>query len=383
MKDKTLNRVFGFFLVIFGVLAVVAVYAVRSLNRSVAGNDWVNHTHAVILEVEGVLAELQAGEGALRTYLLTGNSSDLAASRENFAIMTEHLELAKALTRNDPESQAQVLRLEALVGERTAFAQRAGEARGANQAATVQALLEADAGSAAVAEIRRQVGRLTDGQRALLAERDRTAYLQAQTTRWVVGSGVALNFVLFAAVAWLIRDDLAARRRLAVSLQEANAQLEDRVRERTAELAAANERLKMENLERRWSGQSLEHQLRYNQLIVDSVNDLVFVLTKALKITRINPAVIHLTGYELPALLSQPLSAVVQLSAEPGQPAGALDPVGQALRDGRDLQNRPAEVTDKHGRKIPARLTLFPLRDRDKVVGGVIILQARPTEPPA
>ena len=48
--------------------------------------------------------------------------------------------------------------------------------------------------------------------------------------------------------AWLVLDDLAARRRAAVVLQESNAQLDARVTERTAELAAANERLTVENL---------------------------------------------------------------------------------------------------------------------------------------
>ena len=58
--------------------------------------------------------------------------------------------------------------------------------------------------------------------------------------------------------------------------------------DRTAELASTNATLSTENLERQWANQALEHQLRYNHLIVDSINDLVFVLTKALNISRVN-----------------------------------------------------------------------------------------------
>jgi hypothetical protein len=52
-----------------------------------------------------------------------------------------------------------------------------------------------------------------------------------------------------------------------------------------------------------------------------------------------------------------------------------LDPIAQAMNDGRDLREQQAAVVDKAGREIPVRLALFPLRDRDRVVGGVVILQ--------
>lgn len=375
MKDPTLRRVFIFFLAIFGVLALVALHAVRTINRSVASADWVNHTHAVITEVEGVLSTVRAGEGALRTYLLTSDRRDLAAAREAFAIMSEHVEVAKALTRSEEAAQQQVRRIESLVNQRSAFADRIAAARAANETEVVQNLLAADAGAEALGEIGRAVEKLKSEQMALLAGRDRESYLQAQMARWIVGTGVALNFILFGAVTWLIRDDLAARRRAAVALQEANTQLDAKVRERTSELAAANERLVAENLERRWANQALEHQLRYNQLIVDSVHDLVFVLTKAMNVTRINPAVVHLTGWQPKELLGSPLHKVVEL-AKTGDGAELLpiSPVAQALRDGRELRDCAATVADRRGRRIPARFTLFPLRDRDKVVGGILIV---------
>ena len=51
MNDKTISRVLLFFLLISAVLIAVAIGAVRNINRSVAGSDWVNHTHAVLLEL--------------------------------------------------------------------------------------------------------------------------------------------------------------------------------------------------------------------------------------------------------------------------------------------------------------------------------------------
>jgi PAS domain S-box-containing protein len=249
------------------------------------------------------------------------------------------------------------------------------EARAADLTENVQALLAADAAVDAIGEIGRAVDTLKETQMALLAARDRASYRQVQTTRWIVSTGVALNLVLFGGVAWLIRDDLAARTRLAATLQEANAQLETKVRERTSELAAINERLVAENLERRWSTQAIEHQLRYNQAIVDAVGDLVFVMTKALNITRLNPAVVHATGWEPQELLGQPIEKIFRWSSGARDSAEANAPMTQALREGRDLKNEWAELSERRGGNIAARATLFPLRDRDKVVGGILILQ--------
>jgi hypothetical protein len=60
-----------------------------------------------------------------------------------------------------------------------------------------------------------------------------------------------------------------------------------------------------------------------------------------------------------------------------------LDPLAQALRDGRDLRAQPASITDASGRQAAVRLTLFPMRDGDKVVGGVVVLELAAPESPS
>ena len=127
---------------------------------------------------------------------------------------------------------------------------------------------------------------------------------------------------------------------------------------------------------------ALEHQVHYNQLIINSINDSVFVLTKSLNISRVNPAVSHLTGWEPTELINLPLSRIVQLLPDPAAGAVPLtDPVARALKEGHDLRHRAATIEDKRGARKHVRFTLFPLRDRDKVVGGVAILEEMPLAP--
>jgi PAS domain S-box-containing protein len=370
-----------FFLLIAATVVALAIAAVRNINRSVASSDWVNHTHSVILQIEALRSEMYLAEGALHTYVLTGDTRDMASCREALSDATDDLEITKALTRNEPAQGGRVADIETLVDKRVSFIRGVLSARQSGDTDGVRVMLAADAGGDALRDVQRSIDKLKNEELGLLTDRDTASYLQAQALRYTVWTGVAIDILLLAASAWLIRDDIAARRRLAEALQEANDLLEAKVRDRTAELASTNATLSTENLERQWANQALEHQLRYNNLIVDSINDLVFVLTKALNISRVNPAVTQLSGFSASDLVGQPLSRIVRLAgAPPGASDPMVDPITQALRNGRDLRDMPAMLENKRGRTLPVRLSLIPMRDRDKVVGCVVTVLAAPPE---
>ena len=381
MNDNIVKRVVAVFLVMLGILVVVTAVTVRNIRRAMASSDWVNHTHAVITEADAILSSLHEGNAALRTYLLTGDARDQTACREAYAETLEHFEAANALTRAETTQNQMVKQLEPLLSKCVELTQAAIKARQDAGPEGIRKVLEADAGGRTFRDIRRAIEKLNGEAKRLLQDRDKASYLQAQTTRWTVLTGVGLDFLLLVFAAWLVRDDIGARRRAATALQEANEQLERKVKERTAELAGANQSLKAENLERRWTIQAMEHQLRYGQLIIDCISDLIFVLTKAQNITRINPAVVHLTGWEATELISQPFARVVRFAPEAAD-TPKYAPIAQALKEGRDLRDWPAFVVHKDGRTIPVQFNLFPLRDGDKVVAGVVTLKPAPTPAP-
>jgi CHASE3 domain sensor protein len=358
------------FLAIAAVVVAVATVAVRNNYRSVASSDWVNHTHSVILQAESLRSDMYLGDGAFHTYVLTGDVRDLAACRAALSDASDDLEITKALTRNEPAQAGRLAEIESMVDKRLGFVRGVLSSRQSGDAEAVRSQLASDAGGASLREIQRAIDKLKNDELGLLTDRDTASYLQAQTMRYTVWTGVALDVLLLAAGAWFIRDDIAARRGLARALQTANEALEAKVRERTAELSA-------ENMERSWTNQALEHQLRYNNLIVDSISDLVFVLTRALNISRVNPAVTHSTGMAARDIVGLPLSRVLRPAPGPaGSPAPMVDPVLHALRSGRDLRDLPAVLEDRRGGTRPVLLSLVPLRDRDKVVGAVVT--ARP-----
>ena len=373
MKDNLVKWVIASFLVVLAILVVVAIVSVRNIQRSIATSDWVNHTQAIILETDAILSSLRAGDAALMTFLLTDNARDRTSYQTAYKEMVEeHLKVAQALTRNEPGLSQQVAALETAVSNHIDMARQTIKLRQDGGAEAVRKRLAADADVETIKTIEHYVAQIKADARRQLVERDKASHLAAQTTGWTVRTGLGINFALLALMTVFIRDDIAARQKAAKALEEANAQLEVKVQERTAELAQANQTLREENLQRRWGNQALEHQLRYSQLIINSINDLVFVISKASNITRINPAVVNTTGFQATEVIGQPLARVLTLpkAGEDG------DPITIAMRQGRDLRDTAANLVNKSGRTRPIQFSLYPLRDKDKVVGAVVTVRA-------
>jgi PAS domain S-box-containing protein len=327
-----------------------------------------------MLKIKAVEAELYAGEASLRNYLFTQDDRDQRAYRFHFKdqMAEEHLPVVRALTRQEPQVHKRVVALETLISNRIDLARAlvGTLTNDGKEAAWKQ--LQADAGSPLILQINLLMKEIREEQNDLLLQRDKESCLAEQAMRWTIWVGLGANLLLLVLIGWLIADDIAARRRAMTALEEANAILEQKVRERTAELVKANEDLKKENLERQWSEQSLAHQLHYSDLIINSISDHIFVVSKANNISRVNPAVIHTTGYELHEVVGSRIDKL--LSIQDPSDASQLR-FAQALKEGRELQGRPAAVLCKNGATLPAQFNMIPLRDQNKVVGGVMTLR--------
>jgi PAS domain S-box-containing protein len=144
---------------------------------------------------------------------------------------------------------------------------------------------------------------------------------------------------------------------------------------------AMRDALKAEHLERRWAAQSLEHQLNYHRLIIDSMHELVFVLTKTLRISRVNPATIRGLGHDEAQIVQAPLARFVRIEGR--NDAATSEFLIVALREERELNSVPAVVLPRDGRERPARLNLVLIRDVGRVVGGVVTLRFLPGAAPS
>jgi PAS domain S-box-containing protein len=377
MKENIQKRVTGLFMLMVAILVYVAWTSVQNIKENIKDNDWVNHTHDVIIHAGDILSYLHAGDAALRTYLITGDERDKQGYRVAYSTMKERLDEAEALTRTDEDEHAlhqSFLNLQKLVSDRIDVARSVVKAREEGGLEGVRQQFVAHPDIESINKIERSINHIVEAARGLLRERDKQQLMQARTTKTTVYTGLTVDFVLLALALCLIRDDVAARRLAAQALEEANEQLETKVQLRTSDLLKTNQSLKQENLERRWSQQALDHQLRYNQLIINSIAELVIVVSRALNVSRVNPAVAQQTGWTQQELIAQSIERVLQFH-DRSSGGASQNPLELAMRDGRQIQDHPARLLARSGKIIPVRYSLMPMHDQDKVIGGVVTVR--------
>lgn len=373
-SDTTLRRV----LLIFGAAALVLVFLVfvtlRNVSQSAETASLRNQSDTLLSGLDALQVTLMTAEAELNRYLLTSDARDQNVYQGKRVELREQVAAITALLASAPEDQKLFIPVTELLNRRTEDADRLLALKQTGDAGALRQRLIDTGAQGDLRELERRIGQLRDHHIALLSTRDRDSSQQAQSTRWIVIGGLVLELLLLGGAAWVIRDALATRQEAARLLQTMNEQLEERVRQRTAELSATNAKLLAQNIEDRWAKQATEHQNRYNLLIIDAVSDSVFVVTKLMNVSRMNPSAVHLTGVEPSGLIDKPFTGIVRLADGEGA-APTYDPFARALAEGHELRSKRAIVTTKGGQSVPVRLDMYPLRDRDQVVGGVIILQ--------
>ena len=364
------------FALITAVLALVSAAAWRNTLQTTASRDWVNHTHAVILETQSVLSSLHASEAALRDYLITRQNNSLAAYQQATARLKEHLQVTSALIASNPTQHDRVAQLQTSVGQRLAAQNEIVRAAQTDSFHAPNPEWNARLTDPNVSAIAQQVRQLITQEDQLLQQRDSQSNQRARDTRRILFAGLAVNFLLLAFSFFLTKRDLALRRQAAALLQHSNESLEAKVRERTADLTRANQALEVENLERQWATQATHRLSRHNELIVNSVPDGVFVLSRAGKILRVNPAGAQMSGYDPRALIGQPLLDFLEIP-QPPRP----DPFRITSKDSATLSGR-AQLRRRDSSSLPILFTRQTLQEEGQIVCSVVTLTKTATTDP-
>lgn len=174
-----MDKTFRLILIVFAGLSLsligVVVVSVTNLQRANQSAQWVNHTHALIAEVNDAVAASQRAEGALHAYLLTNSPAHELLFQQGFADVAEHIEVAKALADAEPDKSDQIAELEAALVNRAerARALLTNHRSGANEEVKAQLNNEANEVSTETIRVARRVVAF---HQKLLSERDRVAF---------------------------------------------------------------------------------------------------------------------------------------------------------------------------------------------------------------
>ena len=160
-----------------------------------------------------------------------------------------------------------------------------------------------------------------------------------------------------------ICEDLTERKAVEDALRRAHAELEDRVRQRTADLEAANQALRREIAVREQVERDLEASERRYRTLAEDLDEVVFSLDLHGRITYISPVIERLTGLSPEALVGSDLGCLVQVTDE-----ATLRSALQGTRGG-SRQISTLGVRGRDGRLLHVRLSTVPTLEAGTVTG--------------
>ncbi|USR92094.1 EAL domain-containing protein [Phormidium yuhuli AB48] len=164
------------------------------------------------------------------------------------------------------------------------------------------------------------------------------------------------------------------RKQASEAVRQAKEELEERVQERTAELALTNEQLQREIGDRLRIQQALVREKELAQVTLQSIGDAVIATDALGRIQSLNPVAETLTGWQSHAAQGHSLDTVLRLWDEATH-TPVQDLLEQVLQEGTALD--PSErrlVGANETQEFFVELSAAPIRlDDGKIVGAVLV----------
>lgn len=225
---RTIRIAFGAALLIVISFAVFAFVNARTSLESIR---WVEHTHRVESSLTGFFLGILDAETSSRGFLVTGDSSFLAAFEPSLREAERHLHELRELTHDDPGQQQRLQRLQPLFEQKATVMRTQNGTRGEPEAIAASHATE---GKRVMDEIRRVIHEVNEAEDLLLRERTGTAGVRLESTVVVAAVASIIAIAVVALAGWLVLRDLTFRETATRRLDEARADAEsivDTVRE--------------------------------------------------------------------------------------------------------------------------------------------------------
>ncbi len=307
--------------VALATLAYIGVLSYRSILRSRNDVQWVTHTHEVLEHLDGLLIAAVDAETAQRGFIITGDDSYLEPYRDTDEAIERVFQELRQLTSDNPIQQRNLDRLEPLLAARSSeLRDRISLRRKEGLAAGVRSV-EDGTGKWTMDQVRAVLGDMTAEEHRLREVRVKEADVSAKRSQSVIVAGNTIGFLFLFFAGLLIYQEMARRRGAEEKIRELNADLEDRVARRTAELNERTQDLARSNAELQQFAYVASHDLqeplrmvasftqllarRYNDKLGDDAREFIHYAVDGA--TRLQTLISDLLSYSRVGTHSKPL----------------------------------------------------------------------------
>ncbi|MEO5857668.1 MAG: ATP-binding protein [Pyrinomonadaceae bacterium] len=248
MAAKVGGTLFLAFLASIVLLAIIGVVSYRAVNTLIANNERVTHTQEVLEGLEEIRTLLLQVETDARGFLLTGVDVYKEAYEKDLLEIPRNITLLKDKTRDNASHQARFTVLEEAVRSRLDLLKEYVSRREV-LGATVIPPGQGPEGKNRMDAVKSALDAIENAERELLQQRLAQSGQSSQQLLVTLGVSFVGSLCLICLVFYLALRDIRARQLNEANLSAARDQLEDRVRERTAELSILNVELERSNRE--------------------------------------------------------------------------------------------------------------------------------------
>ncbi len=203
MKWNVGTKIGAGFGLALAILLAIGIVAYQSSVKQTDTAGWVDHTHLVLQNLEGVLSGMKDAETGQRGFVITGEERYLEPYSGAQAAVGQRVKTLRELTSDNLNQQHRLDVLEPLInGKEGKFAELQGvidlrrdKAQGFEGALKV---VLTDRGKKAMDEIRKVVGEMEDEENGLLKTRSEEARASARKATLTIVLGTALAFLVTA-----------------------------------------------------------------------------------------------------------------------------------------------------------------------------------------
>ncbi|MBD1939327.1 CHASE3 domain-containing protein [Microcoleus sp. FACHB-68] len=287
------------------ILSGVSAISYQSMARLIDTFKWVQHTYEVQVTLEGLLSTIKDAETGRRGYIITSDKNLLKPYNAAIETINPRIQNLRELTADNPNQQRRLDILEPLIAEKVAgLKESIALSQSQRNSASLQIALTEE-GTRIMDEIRQKIRQMQNEEQQLLKQRSAAAAASVRQAMLTGSIGTGLSFALLLLVYSLLHRENKKRRQAEEALRMANEKLEIRVGERTAELAATNQSLQAEIIERQRAEMAVrESEERFRSLIENAL-DIITVLDERGTVRYESPSVEKVLGYKPESLVNQ------------------------------------------------------------------------------
>jgi methyl-accepting chemotaxis protein WspA len=185
-------------------LVVIGAASYISVNRLLQTTRWVDHSHLVIEQIEGIVTHLSRVESGQRGYAITGNESFLRPYRRAVAGIPDDLQNARKLTVDNASQQQMLDTLGRLAARRLQFAKRVVDLRRNEGLEAALQAVRTNEGQELTDQIQAVTDKMKKTEGDLLKQRTDESRANARATILTICLGVTFSFVLLTLVGFLL-----------------------------------------------------------------------------------------------------------------------------------------------------------------------------------